>query len=454
MPGPVGSGLLGSTRELLRDQVGAYERAMHQYGDAARFRIGPPRVGFEFDAVFTPAAAREVLATNAADYVKEAPVFTEFSRLIGNGLLTSNGARWRRGRRLVAPLFTPRRIGSYIEPTAEVATGTVDGWLARETSGGVVGLRDTCTEIALEVLGRTVFGADVTEAAPTLRRTISVLSEYAARRGLAPVRWPVSWPTPANRTAARARTELYDLVDRLIAERRRNDALGDDLLSRLIAARDPETGSGLDDQEVRDQVLIFLIGGHDTTAGALAVTLHLLGRHQAVQERAHDEVTAVVGDAAVGRDHLGQLTYTGQVVDEALRMYPPGHTLVRKAATTTELLGRQVPAGRIVAVSVWAIHHNPDVWPEPHRFDPDRFEPDEDDDAPRRDRYAHLPFGGGPRSCIGEHLARAELVIATATAVQRCRLRSMVDEPKFSAGVTFRPDDPLPCRVERWDRAS
>jgi cytochrome P450 len=222
----------------------------------------------------------------------------------------------------------------------------------------------------------------------------------------------------------------------------------------VITARDPETGAGLDDQDVRDQVLIFLIGGHDTTAGALALILHLLGRHPDVQERVHDEVTAVVGDAAVGPDDLERLTYTSQVVDEVLRMYPPGHTLVRKATTTTELLGREVPPGRIVAVSVWAIHHNPDVWPEPYRFDPDRFASDQDGDAPRRDRYAHLPFGRGPRSCIGDHLARAELVIGAATAARSCRLRSLVDEPKFSTGVTFRPDDPLPCWVESWDSGS
>lgn len=454
MPGPAGSLLLGSARELLRDQVGAYERAMHQYGEAARFRIGPRRLGFEFDAVFTPAAAREVLATHAADYVKEAPIFTEFSRLIGNGLLTSNGERWRRDRRLIAPLFTPRRIRSYVEPTAGVATGTVDGWLANDPCGGVLSLRDVGFGYALEVLGTTVFGTNVADAAPTLRSTIPVLSDHAARRGLAPVRVPASWPTPANRAAARAQAQLYELVDHLIAERRRSVEAGDDLLGRLISARDPETGAGLDDQEVRDQVLIFLIGGHETAAGALALTLHLLGRHPDIQERVHDEVRAVVGDAAVGADDLKRLTYTGQVVDEVLRIYPPGHTLVRTAATTTELVGREVPAGRIVAVSIWAIHHNPDVWSEPHRFDPDRFAPDHNGDAPRRDRYAHLPFGGGPRSCIGEHLARAELVIGAATVLRSCRLRSLVEDPKFSAGVTFRPDDPLPCWVEPWDRDS
>jgi cytochrome P450 len=453
LPGPAGSPLLGSARALRRDQLGTYERAMHDYGDAARFRVGPPRIGFDFDVVFTPAGAREVLATRAADYVKEAPVFTEAVRVIGNGLLLSNGDRWRRDRRMLAPLFTPRRIREYVAPTAAVAADTVDTVLERHPGGGVLGLRDAGTEYALGVLGRTVFGSDVTDASPTLRRTIPILSRYVTRRGLAPVRVPASWPTPANRTADRARDELYGLVDRLIAQRRAGENVGQDLLSMLLSARDPEDGLGLDDQEVRDQALIFLIGGHDTTAGTIAMTLHLVASHEPVQDRLRAEAADVLGEGPIGPDELGRLTYTAQVVDEALRMYPPGHTLVRKAAVDTELLGREVPAGRIVAVSVWGIHHNPAVWPEPHRFDPDRFDGHEGP-AGARDRYAHLPFGRGPRSCIGDHLAMAELTIAVASVVRSCRLRPMVAEPELEAGMTLRPVDELPCWVEPWDRSA
>jgi cytochrome P450 len=450
LPGPTGSRLLGSARDLMRDQLGTYERAMHDHGDAARFRIGPPRLGFEFDVVFTRAGAREVLASHAGDYVKEAPVFTEAVRVIGNGLLLSNGERWRRDRRLLAPLFTPRRIREYVEPTAEVAAETVETVLARHPSGGVVGLRDAGTEYALGVLGRTIFGSDIAAASPTLRRTIPILSRYVTRRGLAPARVPAAWPTPANRVANRARRELYALVDGLIAERRGGRNLGNDLLSMLLAARDPESGIGLDDPEVRDNALIFLIGGHDTTAGTVALTLHLVARHPAVQEAIRAEATDVLGDGPIGREELGRLGCTARVIDETLRMYPPGHTLVRKASTETELLGRRVPAGRIVAVSVWGIHHNPAVWPDPHRFDPDRFD---DDRTADRDRYAHLPFGGGPRSCIGDHLAMAELTILVASIIRSCRLRPMVDEPELEAGMTLRPVDAMPCRVEPSDRS-
>jgi cytochrome P450 len=449
LPGPAGSLLLGSAHELRRDQLGTYERVMHEFGDAARLRVGPPRIGYDFDVVFTPEGAREILATRAGDYVKEAPVFTEAARVIGNGLLLSNGDQWRRDRRLLAPLFTPRRIREYVVPTATVAADTVDSVLARHPTGGPLGLRDAGTEYALGVLGRTVFGSDITEASPTLRRTIPILSRHVTRRGLAPVRVPASWPTPANRAADRARDELYGLVDNLIARRRAGENVGNDLLSMLLAARDPEDGAGLDDQEVRDQALIFLIGGHDTTAGTIAMVLHLVASHEPVQDRVRDEAAAVLGDGPIGPDELGRLTYTAQVVDETLRMYPPGHTLVRKASVDTELLGRQVPAGRIVAVSVWGIHHNPDVWPDPHRFDPDRFD-EHDGAAAARDRYAHLPFGRGPRSCIGDHLAMAELTIAVASIVRACRLRPMVDEPELEAGMTLRPVDELPCWVEPW----
>ena len=210
-------------------------------------------------------------------------------------------------------------------------------------------------------------------AAPVLRATVPVLNAYAARRILSPVRLPGWVPTRPNRTAERARRELWGLVDGLIAERRAGALDGDDLLTLLLTARDPEDGTALGDDAVREQALILLVGGHETTATTLALTLQLLGRHPDVQQRVRDEVAAVVGDRPVGADDLPRLTYAAQVVDETMRLYPPGHTLVRHAHQATTLDGSEVPAGHLVAISIWGVHHNPDVWPDPDRFDPDRF---------------------------------------------------------------------------------
>ncbi len=440
-----GSFLSGSAADLKRDQLATYARALRDHGGRrVRFRVGPPRLGFVFDAVFRPEDARQVLATEAARYDKEVPGIGELRRLFGNGLLFSGGDRWRRDRRIVAPLFTRKRITSYVDGMAAAADRLATTWAA--APDGRVDLAAAATHYALDVLGRSVFGGDVGSAAPVLRATVPVLNAYAARRILSPVRLPGWVPTRPNRTAERARRELWGLVDGLVAERRSGTLEGDDLLTLLLTARDPEDGSALGDDAVREQALILLVGGHETTATTLALTLHVLGRHPDVQQRVRDEVAAVVGNRPVGADDLPRLTYTAQVIDETMRLYPPGHTLVRHAHQATTLAGRQVPAGHLVAISIWGVHHNPDVWPDPDRFDPDRFDPDRFATGDVG-RYHHVPFGGGPRGCIGQHMATAELVVAVATLVRAFRLETEGDDPPLEVAVALRPRGDLPCRL-------
>ncbi len=443
-PKIAGSLLSGSGRALKRDQLAVYAAALKNHGGRrVRFRVGPPKVGFVFDAVFRPEDARQVLATEAARYDKEVPGIDELRRIFGNGLLFSAGDRWRRDRRIVAPLFTKKRITSYVDGMAVAADRLAATWAAAD--GGRVDLAEAGTHFALDVLGRSVFGRDVESAAPVLRSTVPVLNEFAARRVLSPLRLPVWVPRARNRRAERARRELWGLVDGLLAERRAGPPMsvvdGEDLLSLLLTARDPDDGTALSDDAVREQALILLVGGHETTASTLALTLHQVGCHPTVQLRIREEVAAVVGSRPVTADDLPRLTYTAQVVDETMRLYPPGHTLVRHAHDPTTLDGQDVPAGHLVAVSIWGVHHNPDVWPDPGRFDPDRFGTGD------VGRYDHVPFGGGPRGCIGQHLATAELVVAVATLVRAFRLESELDEPVLDVAVALRPKGALPCRV-------
>jgi cytochrome P450 len=434
-----GSFLSGSARDLKEDQLAVYGRVLREFGGRrVRFRVGPPRLGFLFDAVFRPDGARHVLATDAAHYDKEVPGIDEARRLFGNGILFSNGDRWRRDRRIVAPLFTKKRIASYVGAMAAAADRLASTWA--EAPGGRVDLAEAGMHYALDVLGRSVFGADVESTAPVLRATVPVLNEYAARRILSPVRLPGWVPTPSNRRAEAARRALWGQVDGLIARRRAGALDGDDLLTLLLTARDPEDGSALDDDAVRDQALILLLGGHETTGTTMALALHLLGRHPDVQQRVRDEVHATIGARPVEIDDLPQLTFTARVLDETMRLYPPGHTLVRHAVEPTTLDGEDVPAGHLVAVSVWGVHHNPEVWPDPGRFDADRF-------ASTPGRYHHLPFGGGPRGCIGQHMATAELLVAVATLVRAFHLATEADDVTLDVGLALRPRGPLPCRV-------
>ena len=454
-----GSWIFGSARELRADPLGPYRKVLESGRDLVRFRVGPPRVGFEFDAVLRPDGIRQVLATDFGHYRKDAPVFGEIARFLGEGLLTSEGDRWRRDRRILQPLFTRKRVASYVGTIAEAADELVRSWREDAVGGRPVDLHDSSLRYALDALGRAIFGEDLADVRPVVKDALPLLSEHAVRRGLAIVRLPPSLPTPSNRRAGAAQAGVYALVDRLIARRRASGHTGEDLLGLLLAARDPEGTGGIDDRGIRDQVLVFLLGGHETTASALAFTLQLLASHPDVQERARAEATRVLENRRVAPADVEQLRYTGQVVDEALRLYPPGHTVVRSPVEDRPLLGYSVPKGRIVALSFWGVHHNPSVWPDPERFDPDRFAPERSEPAGTDDkvaanhtRYAHLPFGGGPRACIGAHLAVAELVIAVVAVLRAYRLQAVVTHPELDVGLTLRPLGPLWCRLEALDR--
>lgn len=447
--------LLGSARALQRDQLGTYAAAMAAHGDIARFRVGPPGVGFTFDAVFSPEGARQVLAADSAHFVKDAPVISEFRHFLGDGLLVSEGERWRRDRRIAQPLFTRRAVGTHIGPIASSAADLVS-WCAEDAAADrLIDLHQLSMRYALHALGRTVFGDDIVAAAPTLRAVLPPLGEHLKKRSLAPVRSPHWWPSPANRRAEAIRRTVWGLADSLIADRRAAGATGTDLLSRLLSARDPESGEGLPDDAVRDEAIIFLIAGHETTGSALAFTLYLLARDADVQDEVRDEVQRAGPDL-----DLDQLPLAHHVVSEAMRLYPPAHTVVRRAVQEGELLGHPLEKGRIVAVNIWGIHHRPTIWPDPGEFRPGRFtEPAAEPAAPsgraatgetgdsgRRAGYTHLPFAGGRRACIGEHLATAELVIAVAALLRRYRLTSDQQEPGLEVDLAIRPRGTLPCR--------
>lgn len=439
-----GSLLLGSARALQRDQLATYEHARATYGDIARFRIGPPGIGFVFDAVFHPDGARDILT--GRHYTKQAPVFTELRRMVGNSILTYDGEPWRKSRRLLQPLFTRQRIASLVDDVAGVAAALADSWEPAAAADRPVDLYAASMRYALDALGVTVFGKDMGAAGPTIRSALPVIRDHVARRGLAAVRIPASIPTPANRRAERARVAFTDLVDELLASRRGATDQDDDLLGRLLQARDPDTGAGLDDASLRAETLAFLVAGEEATASALAFALQLLGRHPEVQDRVRAEVGSAVPGRTVRSADLAALPYTTAVVDETLRLYPAVHTLPRRAGADAEVMGHAIPEGRIVAVSVYGTHRNPAIWAQPDRFDPDRFG---EEAATHRERYAHLAFGAGPRTCIGVHLAMAELVVGVATLVRSYRLHALAEAPTVGAGVTLHPVGGLPCRLER-----
>ncbi|WP_407836761.1 cytochrome P450 [Streptomyces sp. DSM 116496] len=445
-----GSPLLGSLADLKSDALGTYERARHLHGDVVRITAGPPGLRTELHCVFSAEGAQQVLATQAANFRKDNAIYQEVRDALGNGLLTSQDKDYLRQRRLVQPLFTKRRVDGYADAVATETAATLAAWEA--APDGVVDVADEMMALALRAVARILFGTDVDATADVVDRSFPVITAYVMRRGYSPVNVPRDWPTPGNKRAAAAMDELYAVCDGIIAERRSGSSsssqevgAGEDLLSLLAAASSVDDGE-FDATELREQVLIFLLAGHETTATSLAFSLHLLARHPELQDRARAEITAVLGDRTPGAADLDRLPYLTQVLKEAMRLYPAAPVLGRRSVAAAEVDGHTIPAGADVIVAPWVTHRHPGYWPDPERFDPDRFTSEAEAARPR---YAWLPFGGGPRACIGQHFSMLESVIALAMLLRAYEFEAVDTAVSVTAGITLRTTGPARCRIRR-----
>jgi cytochrome P450 len=432
-----GSFLLGNAADLRADMLGTCERAFRELGDVVRIRIGPPRAGRELTLLFHPDAAQRVLAANAAAYRKDSVFYAEVRGAFGDGLLTSQDETWQRQKRFLQPLFTPRRVAGYAEIMAAQVEEMAGQWRARP--GGVRDLHDAMTRLTLRIVCRVLFGDDLGRALPVVQRWFGPLGESVRSRAMAPVRLSRRWPLPVNRRLDRAQRELFAVCDRIIAERRARGGGAQDMLGLLLAARDD--GAALTDAEVRDQVLIFLLAGHETTSTALTYTLDLLGRHPDAQERVRAEADAVGGVPTA--EQAATLTYTTMVLKEAMRLFPSAPMTGRRCVTGDEIGGYRIPAGSDVVVVPWVTHRHPDFWADPERFDPERFAPG----LEPRHRYAWYPFGGGPRACIGQHFSMLESAIALAGLVHHLTFATTGDAPAYTNHITLRPTGEVRARV-------
>ncbi|MFB9591987.1 cytochrome P450 [Streptomyces racemochromogenes] len=453
VPDLEGVPLLGSLLDLKADSLGTYERARQRHGDVVRISAGPPGLRAELYCVFSAEGAQRVLASEAANFRKDNAFYQEVRDSFGNGLLTSQDADYMRQRRLVQPLFTRKRVDGYAGAVAAETRSTLAAWA--EAQDGIV---DVCAEmmhLALRAVSRILFGADVDATVDVVDRCFPVITEYVLRRGYSPANLPRGWPTPGNRRAAAALEELYAVCDKIIDQRLgaapsgrpqgEEGEGGEDLLSLLAGARG-EDDATFDPAELRDQVLVFLLAGHETTATSLAFALHLLGRHPEAQARARAEVRSVLGERVPEAGDLERLPYLTQVLKEAMRLYPAAPVIGRKAVAATEIEGHTVPAGADVIVAPWVTHRHPRYWQDPERFDPDRFAPEAE---AGRHRYAWFPFGGGPRACIGQHFSMLESVIALAMLLRAYEFEALDSEVPVSAGITLRAEGPARCRIRR-----
>jgi cytochrome P450 len=398
--------------------------------------------------VSDPATIRHVFLDNVANYRKDPLQLRVLRPLFGNGILTADGEDWRRLRRITAPLFAPRRVATYGNGMEAAARGFVADFSARH-AGGTASAAAAMAELTLAVLAGTLFAEGLGPDGARITTAITRYLDTVGRLDPLDILNMPDWVPHLRRWRGRgAMATLTEIVDGLVAQRRRDGDLPGqpDLTGALLQARDPETGEGLGDAEIRDTLLTFLAAGHETTANALCWTLMLLALHPRVREACEAEVARVDASGAVGADAADAMVLVRAVSEEAMRLYPPAAVITRQAIADDETPAGPVRAGTIVVVSPWLLHRHRLLWDEPQRFRPERFLPENRAAIPR---FAYLPFGAGPRVCIGAGFAMQEAVIALAAVLLTMRLDMIPGQalPMPVQRITLRPEGGLPMRV-------
>lgn len=438
-PGPDGFPLLGCTLSLVRDPWEFMDTAV-AYGDIISYTA----FGRRFVGVGDPELAEQVLVS-AADAYRKGGFQQAFGELIApEGVVFTEGERWRRQRQLLQSAFTPQEIQSY----AASMVAETERLAAEWTDGDVIELRETTSTLTLRVLTRTLFDLEIdAERGRIVRDAVRALSAYLENYATGML-LPAWVPTPSRRRYERAMGKLDDLVDELVTERRDAGASGDDLLSLLAAAEYPD-GQRMTPEEVRDQLVTMLFAGHETTATALTFGLWLLAGDDDAQARLREEVESVcTGQPAV--TDIPNLEVTEAVAREALRLYPPLTDIAREPTEPTTLGGYRIPADATVLVSAYRLHRHEAYWDDPDEFRPERWLPDSRGDDPDRHEYAYIPFGGGPRHCLGMRFAMTELQLTLATLAQCMTFERVTESLDLSLfALTL---DPGPVEVRVRDR--
>lgn len=416
-----------------------FEKLRDAGGPVTRYKLAPTRIIPEIVITTSPQGIHDVLDRPNTFIEKDLPVFDEQQRLVGGNLFNLRHSEWLPRRRALQRVFTKNRVAGYSQHMAEAAEYSFDHCDEAE----VTDLDALCHSLTLRALGHSVLGLGLDDHTDELADALHKTLEYPITRASRAVRAPQWAPTPARHRARVAAAKLHALAAKILQECRSDPSREAPLVRALIDATDPETGASLSDKQICDELILFMVAGHDTTSTTLTYSLWALGRHPELQDRVADEV-AQLGNRRLTPDDLPHLPYTVQVLHEALRLCPPAPALSRQAVTDVDVDGYRVEAGTWLAVGIYAMHRDPSLWKDPMTFDPDRFAPENFDD---HDRWQYLPFGGGPRGCIGSHFAMLEATLALATIIGQHRIEALDDEFPVDLPFTMIPKGPIRARV-------
>ncbi|MEV3993821.1 cytochrome P450 [Streptomyces sp. NPDC049837] len=446
---------IGGAFAFKRDQLGFLAGGIERHGDLFRFRpFGIPMV-----MVNHPDHIRHILVDKGEQYDKDAAIFKVVRPVLRKGLIANADMDlWRRQRRMMAPHFTPRTVAAFARNMTDEAVAMLERWERRghatggerPTGGELLDVTDEIGQLALRIVNRSLFSADVGASAQAFERAFGVANSVLGAFFRFPFP-PLGVPTPSHRRLHRAIADMDDFVSAFIRKRVAEDVpTGEetDLLTLLLHTVDEEDGKGMDLEQLHHEVLNICIGAYETTTNTLSWAFYLLARHPEAEERLHEEVDRVLAGRVPEFTDLPRLTYTRMVIDEALRIYSPAYQFMRRARQDDEIAGYRIPAGSNMLINSYFLHRHPEFWKDPERFDPENFTPER---IAQRPKHAYIPFGSGHRICIGKHFALTELTLVLAAVARGHRLVMPEGAPEVrpEALITLHPKGGIHLRLER-----
>ena len=410
-----------------------------KFGDVVRFR----GLFFPVYMLTNPEYVKEILTKSWPEFTKRTLDYKIVSSVLGNGLVTNDGEFWKKQRRLMQPVFSHKSMNQFAPVISSLASDMVNEWKTYE-SGKVVWLDQEMSRVTFKVVSRTLFGTNIDHVADEMIEILELTNQNPFRiKSL--FRLTPNLPLPGNRTFKRVKARLNEIVDTLVAERKGIEN-GNDIVDRLIAARGMDSEGNMSDVQIRDEIITLMLAGHETSATALSWTFYLLSKNRKVEQQLREEIKEKLKGENPTHKTIQDLPYLKQVVQEAMRLYPPVPAFARKSEEETSFAGFRIPADSYIAISIYALHRHPDFWRNPEEFNPDRFISSE---AHSRHSYSFLPFSAGPRACIGAGMAMLEIQLILAALIQRFTVTPLENHPVEALQVvTLKQKYGLPATIK------
>lgn len=439
IPGPGGRPVLGVMPEMVKDMLGLFANTARDYGGIAQFKL----LSKSYLLVTNPDYVKYILQDNYKNYIRGRSVETG-RVLLGNGLPLIDGDFWLRERRLLQPAFHRERLGKLTNTITGIISQFMQGWAEKAEHNQILDLDDEMMRLTLTIIIKSMFSADIDKKIQSLSHAFNVASKFMLWRSQQMWKLPLSVPLPRHVEYNHALKVLNDTIYPLVADGRKHPK--DDLLGMLLAMRDADTGEGMSDRQARDEIVTIFFAGHETTAATLTWAFYLLSEHPEVEERMRTEINGVLNGRIPTFADLPSLVYTQQVINEVLRLYPAAYLFAREAVVDDVLDGYPIPADTLIFISPFVTHRDPKHWPDPERFDPNRFTAEQ---IAARPRHIYFPFGEGPHVCLGNHFAIMEMQLILTMVLQRFRLRLVPDHPiAFKPEATLRPKYGMKMMIE------